>query len=72
MFLIRSVWRPGDIGPFYLWYKILTQITLVRDQADKGDYRPCGLRTHLRYQIRQIGQGSTISGLIGHPSLCLA
>ena len=57
---------------FIYGIKFLTQITLVQDQADKGDYRPCGLRTHLRYQIRQIGQGSTISGLIGHPSLCLA
>ena len=65
----------GDLGILVLSIyriKFLTQITLVRDQADKGDYRPCGLRTHLRYQIRQIGQGSTISGLIGHPSLCLA
>ena len=65
----------GDLGILVLsiyGIKFLTQITLARDQADKGDYRPCGLRTHLRYQIRQIGQGSTISGLIGHPSLCLA
>ena len=65
----------GDLGILVLsiyGIKFLTQITLVQDQADKGDYRPCGLRTHLRYQIRQIGQGSTISGLIGHPSLCLA
>ena len=52
--------------------KFLAKITSERDQADKGDYRPCGLRTHLCYQIRQIGQGSTIFGLIGHPSLCLA
>ena len=46
--MIKFVWRPGDIGPFCLWsFKFLKQIRLERDQADKGDYRPCGLRIHL-------------------------
>ena len=44
----------------------------VQDQADKGDYRPCGLRSHPCYQIRQIGQNSMMAGLISHPNLCLA
>ena len=50
--------------------KFLAKITSARDQADKGDYRPCGLRTHQRYQIHQIGQGSMNAGLIEHPNLC--
>ena len=65
----------GDLGILVLsicGIKFLAQITPAWDQADKGDYRPCGLRTQLRDQIRQIGQCSKISGLIGHPSLCLA
>ena len=65
----------GDLGISVLsiyGIKFLAQITSAPDQANKGDYRPCGLRTHLRYQIRQIAQGSTISGLDEQPSLCLA
>ena len=62
----------GDLGILVLSFygiRFSAQITSARDQVDKGDYRTCGLRTHLRYKIRQIGPGSSIFGLIGHPSL---
>ena len=62
--MIKSVWKPGDVGHSIHGILFLAQITLAQDQLDKGDYRPCGLRTHLRYQIRQIGKGSTIMLLV--------